>query len=474
MQLIGQSSDSVNFKNSILTDGQLTCTYQDIPEIFENIQQIFNKNAIKVTEPLVLECDNSLPNALLILFFLEKEYSVLLLPKTAAGVGFLPPFCRYHITTAAGSLDPHQFLQIAQNEHWNDFQSVPSNPHFYLRTSGSTGVPKMAVHPHSQLRGNALNCIARLQLTCHDRIAIPVPIFHMFGLGAAFLPSVAVGAAIDLQKGANLLRYLQRETAFNPNVAFMTPIFCETLLKGRKSPRPYRLTVTAGDRFRGETFAKYDNQFGCVVQLYGSTEMGAVAAASPQEPKEIRAQTVGHPLSGVQLQIKSLSGDIAHPPNIGELWCHHPFGFTGYVDNQGLAVDDNPSDWFHTKDWGRLWPTGQIEVLGRSDHSVNRDGLLVFFAEVEKAIETLPEIEAAVVISQGESQRGKKLLAFCLPKPAVSDLTVAKIRDTCFNKLSKHAIPDDIIIVNALPLLSNGKVDRQKLTTMVHEINKNQ
>ena len=91
----------------------------------------------------------------------------------------------------------------------------------------------MAVHSHTKLRENARNCVQRLTLNCDARIAIPVPLFHMYGLGAAFLPAVAVNASIDLQRGANLIRYLQREREFNPNVVFMTPVFCETLLKGR-------------------------------------------------------------------------------------------------------------------------------------------------------------------------------------------------------------------------------------------------
>ncbi|MFM5899570.1 MAG: AMP-binding protein, partial [Dolichospermum sp.] len=75
----------------------------------------------------------------------------------------------------------------------------------YIRTSGSTGNPKIVVHSHEQVLKHALNCLERLTLSPNDRIAIPVPLYHLYGLGAAFLPSVAVGATIDLQKSANLL-----------------------------------------------------------------------------------------------------------------------------------------------------------------------------------------------------------------------------------------------------------------------------
>ena len=69
----------------------------------------------------------------------------------------------------------------------------------------------MAAHLHTKLMGNAFNCLERLGLTSEDRIAITVRVFHMYGLAAAFLPGVVVGASIDLQKGANLLRYLEEK-----------------------------------------------------------------------------------------------------------------------------------------------------------------------------------------------------------------------------------------------------------------------
>jgi len=87
----------------------------------------------------------------------------------------------------------------------------------------------------------------------------------MYGLAVAFLPGVVVGASIDLQKGANLLRYLEKKKEFVPNVTFLTPTLCQTLLKGRKSPRSYKLTVVADDGFREDTFTKYESCFGCLV-----------------------------------------------------------------------------------------------------------------------------------------------------------------------------------------------------------------
>ncbi|NEQ11348.1 MAG: amino acid adenylation domain-containing protein, partial [Moorea sp. SIO4E2] len=96
------------------------------------------------------------------------------------------------------------------------------------------------------------------------------------------------------------------------------------------------------------------------------------------------------------------------------------------------------------------------------DHSVNRDGLLVLFSDVERAIESIEGIESVVVVSKGESQRGKGLVAYCvLAKNA--KITEVDIHTACFERLQRRAIPDRISIMKSLPTLPNGKVDRQKL-----------
>ncbi|MDM8565557.1 fatty acid--CoA ligase family protein [Candidatus Halobeggiatoa sp. HSG11] len=451
MKFIGQIA-SGNWQSNSLTDGKLTFSYQEIPELFNKIQTCFSK----IEDCIVFQVENTIPCALTLLFLLEKGYSFILLPKE--NNEFVPKFCRYKLKTYSGTqLEPQEFLHIVENEAWNG-EKIASEK-LYMRTSGSTGSPKMAVYSHAKLRGNILNCVQRLGLSSNSRVAIPVPLFHMYGLGAAFLPCVATGASIDLQKGANILRFLQREKAFNPNTVFMTPVFCETLLKGRRTARPYDLTVTAGDHMRGDTFAKYESMFGCLVQLYGSTEMGAIAAAESKARTEIRAKTVGKPMQNVQIQLKKAT------QNTGELWCHHKYSFDGYVDENNNLIDlgsDYQDGWFRTKDYGLLWPNGELEVLGRSDHSINRDGLLVFFVDIEKAIETLKDIEKSMVVSKGESKRGKKLIAHCiLAKNSI--MTSDDIRTACFNLLPARAVPDNVVIVKSLPLLPNGKIDRQKL-----------
>lgn len=461
-----------SYPENVLTDGVLSCQYQDIPAIFSKIHDFFILNKIHPEDGVVLDCENSLPSALVLLFLFEYQYHFLL-SKIENSDKTPPTFCRFQLQIQASSLNPAEFISVIEHSTHTHLSVTSHNvARLYLRTSGSTGEPKIIVHTHEKIRGNIEMCVQRLGFSAENRVALSVPISHLFGLGAGFLPAVSVGASVDIQKSANILRYLQREKEFNPNTAFITPIFCETLLKGRKTARPYKLTVVAGDRLREGVFHNYEALFGCLVQLYGSTEMGAIAAGNPNDSSELRSKAIGLPMPDVSVRIdKSTAETNDGNEDSGEIWCQRHYCFTECWDYLGHLITSEQIDnqgWFGTRDLGRISSNGYIEVLGRCDYSIKRDGLLVLFSDVEETLQQIDGIEKAVVIARGESLRGKGLWAYCVLKNT-SKLDPTAIRAMCFDLLPKRAIPDKIIILENLPLLSNGKIDRQYLLKLNEE-----
>ena len=488
-EIIDQVVVSVDSKDNVLTDEQFTCPYGEVPDAIEGIHQHFVHQDLSLEDCFAFECVNSVPGALALLCMLRWGYSFVLLPPLASRRGNpgstelpAPGFCRYKVRVEsflgaepeAWHPDPEAFLCIEENDRFSRQQGIEGDTRrkLYLRTSGSIGSPKMAVHSHAKLLGNVLNCVERFGLMCSDRIAIPVPIFHMYGLGAAFLPGIVVGASIDLQERSNILRYMERERRFDPNIAFLTPALCETRLRARRSPRSYKLTVTASDKIKKNTFLAFESRFGRLVNLYGSTEMGAIAASCPDDPLDSRAVTVGKPMSNVQVQLHAPGSEPTDRTDVSELYCRHGYGFAGYVDQRGdWIVQDKmaQSGWFRTGDLGRVRQDGHIEVLGRCDHSVNRSGLLVLFADIERAVETIEGVQRAIVVTKGESKWGQRTVAFCVLDKRAAGLDSAQIRNACFDVLPRHAIPDDVLTVSSLPTLPSGKVDRPALERMVSE-----
>ena len=461
-----------------LSDGRFQVSYRELPALFDRLDEFFPAFAGPGTGCLACCCQNSLPEAVLLLWLLARGRDFLLLPRTGTkrqpGIALppLPGFCRLRlgIDPSAPGLTlaaPDSFIQARENPAFRDVPyPLAGRGCVFLRTSGSTAEPKLALHAAKNLAANAGNCRDRFGLTAKDRVIIPVPIYHMYGLGAGFLPAIMAGASVSLLESTNIITYLDREKAFLPNVAFLTPVLCAMFLKARKNDYLFRLTVTAGDRITPSLYENYEQRFGPLVNLYGSTELGAIATSILADPLKTRSQGALLPLPGVATRFGSgaVSGDTA------ELFCRHESGFFTYVDGQGQECGGLKDGWFQTQDLGRSLTDNRFQVNGRTGYSMNRTGLLVAFLEVESVMEQgIPEVDqVAVTAREEEGQRGKLLVACCLLRPG-ADLGPADIRSRCFQIMMRHQVPDEVQVVKGLPRLANGKLDRQAIARLVNE-----
>ncbi len=410
--------------------------------------------------------------ALLALMNLGQSMMLWRQPLTISGgrvlAGSLPGHCRFAMVESGEPLDrkrvptdPEAFRLLPLDGSRS--QEGDRASFVYLATSGTTGKPKIVVYSHRALQGNAASCRERLQVVAEDRVIIPVPLAHMYGLGAALLPAVQAGASIRLVAEANLVRYIEAEAEFGPTVSFLTPSFCHLLLKGRRLSRPYRLTVLAGDRVAERTFADNERRHGCTVALYGSTELGVIAAGSPLDSYVQRRDTAGQPLPGVELATEGHSACESFA-----LRFRHPHACLGYADDQGtpvLPASLCEQGWFSTQDLGSLDEYGRIRLSGRVDHTVKRDGMLVAFADVEHVLQQLEGVDRVVVVPGGSTPRGRELVAVCtLTDGAQKD--AGAMNRSARVRLPGHAVPDRFIFLDELPLTATAKPDRVALATL--------
>jgi acyl-coenzyme A synthetase/AMP-(fatty) acid ligase len=469
-------------RDRVVTDGRHTVSYAEAAVLLDRLDERFARRALSPRRPVALECSQSVAGALALLYVLSREQDVVLLPelgessKESGTPRFIPSFCSHVITASSGKRVAAELLdsfEIVANPGLADEPAVAGfqGPDLYLRTSGSTGTPKLTRMSHQRWLNNALACVERWRLAGDDRLTIPVPIFHSYGFGAAFLPGLLAGAAMDVGSGGNILRYLEREERFQPNVAFLTPALCDMFLSVRKSPRPYRLAVTAGDKIKRETMAGFEPRFGPLLNLYGSAEMGAVSAASPDDPSVSRLATAGYPLAGIELRVQEVGSEIeaAVGEVIGLLQCRQKNGSVGYlIQEEGWRFQPRADDeWFETGDLARIRDDGYVEVLGRSGLSVKRDGLLVVFADVEAAVEKVEGVQRAVLVAAGESRRGSRLVAVCLAGPQGEAPRPEAVRQRCFELLPLYAVPDEVVIMESLPQTPSGKVDRRAIRDLI-------
>ena len=359
---------------------------------------------------------------------------------------------------------PGTYLRIEPNPGYKVETVIPgSGGRIFLKTSGSTAAPKLVMHAHEKFVRNAAHCIERFEIVPADRLLIPVPVYHMYGLGAGLIPGVIAGAAIELLEKTNIVTYLDREKQTGPTVSFLTPVLCDMLTRTRKSAYGYRLVVTAGDRITPAVFEGFETRFGKLVNLYGSTELGAIATSRLDDPLSLRSQGIIETMPGVVIDFigKAAGSDLEQ---VSEIRCSHEYGFDAYVDHQGRQTGPETVKPFKTRDLGKPVAPHRFRVAGRTGNSVNRNGILVAFAEVETLMEQgIEEIAHAVVtVSEDDGSRGKKMIAWCQLKPQAAAGS-KEIRSRCFDILLRHMIPDEINIIPGIPRLPNGKFDRKKL-----------
>ena len=140
-------------------------------------------------------------------------------------------------------------------------------------------------------------------------------------------------------------------------------------------------------------------------------------------------------------------------------------GTSGYlIQDERWRFEPRPdAAWFDMGDLANIRADGYLEILGRSGLSVKRDGLLVVFADVEAALEKADGVQRAVVVASGETRRGSRLIAVCLADGKGERPQPEAVRLQCADRLPRYALPDLVVVVDALPQLPSGKVDRRAL-----------
>ena len=465
--------------SSLLADSRHYCSYSEVPVHLAAICAFLGEHGATSTDCITLELTNSLTSALALLALLDRGYDVVLMPTrtrdpaVATSAVQSPRFARWLLRVTEDPMScgilgtPERFLDLRLNPEHSAAAPAREDrlPRLYARTSGSLGLSKFVVHTHDRVAACALRVLERLRLDASFRVALPIPIFHLFCLRAGLLPSLAAGASIDFQQRANLLSYLEREEQFHPDAAFVTPTFCETVLRARKGPRPYRFVVTGGDRLSEFAREAAEALHGPLINSYGSTEMGNVAMGAPAMDRDLRAGTVGQPLPGITWRIVETRPAEG---GAGELQLQSPYAFRSYVDLDGQELrlaDTFDGPWFRSRDLARARPDGTLEILGRVDLSLNRNGMLLSFAELESRLRDVQAVGEAAVSAGRDDIRGRSLVAFCVLRRG-EHCTAQELRAQLAAQLPWFALPDVVNILPDLPKLESGKLDRRALELM--------
>ena len=301
---------------------------------------------------LGLPSSNSLVALATLVACIEAGQSFALAPHDAGPEDF-PPFCAAWLQ-AGGSPDTPKL-----GVHPIDGRTPckVTRGQFYAASSGSTGAPKWIIHTARGLIDNTAGCAARLGLGPDHRVMIPVPIHHMFGLGPALMANLQAGSTIHLVQRGNPLDIFAGERDFDPTTTFFVPSQCRSLLAMRRQVRLYRMIVVAGDYLSPEQARTFEAKNGPIVGLYGSSELGVVAAGRPNDPVSVRDGYTG-PL----LPDATPCGPREDLEQEHQIFLRSTSGYLGYADPQG-GIGIPAQACFDTGDLGRFDAEGRIQCL---------------------------------------------------------------------------------------------------------------
>ena len=337
----------------------------------------------------------------------------------------------------------------------------------WLYTSGTTGLPKAAVHRHADVEVVS-RCFGDgvLNLVPSDRCLSAAKLFFAYGLVSSLVLPLAVGATAVLERRpctADVL--VERIAADRPTVLFAVPVLWDRLSASIEAPDldGLRQGVSAGEALPARVFENCRDRLGVeVLDGLGSTEMLYIYLSS--RPGQAVAGRLGEAVPGYDLDVRDGEGRsiVGFPGEVGELWVRGESAATGYWARTAATRDTFVGAWVKTGDQVRVTDDGGLELLGRTHDVMKVGGIWVSPAEVEQRLGAHPSVAQVAVVAQLDADGLEYPVAFVVPAtPETPDEDV--LLAWCRAELASFKRPRSIIFVQALPRTATGKLQRVTL-----------
>lgn len=335
-------------------------------------------------------------------------------------------------------------------------------------TSGTTGTPKGATLTHTNILNNAFLTAKSMQLTAKDRLCIPVPLYHCFGMVLGALLCVSVGATMVFPGEAfdpeQTLRVASEEkcTALH---GVPTMFIAQLDLANFKDydVGPLRTGVIAGSTCPVELMNRLikDMELTEIVIGYGQTECSPINTMTAIEDTfEQRVSTVGRAHYNWEQKIVREDGSTADVGEQGEI-CSRGYGvMSGYWDEpERTAETIDDEGYLHSGDLGEMDADGYVKVIGRIKDMIIRGGENIYPREVEEYLYTHPEIVEAQVFGIPDIKYGEQVCAWVQLRPGAS-LSNQGIKEFCQGQITHFKVPRHIKMVTEFPMTVTGKMQK--------------
>jgi fatty-acyl-CoA synthase len=348
----------------------------------------------------------------------------------------------------------------------------PGDPINIQYTSGTTGFPKGATLTHRNILNNGFFVGEGCRYTHEDRVCIPVPFYHCFGMVMGNLASTSHGAAMvipapafDPEATLEAVATERCTSLYGVPTMFIAqldhPRFDDFDLSSLRtgimagSPCPVEVMKRVIDRM-------HMSEVGI---CYGMTETSPVSTQTAfDDPLEKRVGSVGRVQQHLEIKIiDSVTGETVPRGESGELCTRGYSVMTGYWDDpERTAEAIDAEGWMHTGDLATMDPEGYVNIVGRSKDMVIRGGENVYPREVEEFLYGHPDIADVQVIGVPDQRYGEELMAWIIARSGAS-VDEDAVRAFCQGRIAHYKVPRYVKQVGEFPMTVTGKVQKFKL-----------
>jgi fatty-acyl-CoA synthase len=356
----------------------------------------------------------------------------------------------------------------------------PDDPINIQYTSGTTGFPKGATLSHHNILNNGYFVGELCGYTEQDRVCIPVPFYHCFGMVMGNLGATTHGACMVVPAPAfdpkSTLDAVQAERCTSlygvPTMFIAELALPDFAAYGLSS---LRTGIMAGSPCPVEVMKQVIDRMGMtdVTICYGMTETSPVSTQTRADDSlDRRVSTVGrvHPHLEVKI-VDPATGLTAARGEQGEL-CTRGYsvmlGYWGQPDKTAEVID--AARWMHTGDLAVMDDEGYVAITGRIKDMVIRGGENIYPREVEEFLYTHPDILDAQVIGVPDERYGEELMAWIRMRPGAEPISAEQVREYCTGKLAHYKIPRYVHVVDEFPMTVTGKIRKVEMRERATEI----
>jgi fatty-acyl-CoA synthase len=347
-------------------------------------------------------------------------------------------------------------------------------------TSGTTGFPKGATLSHHNILNNGFFIGEGCRYTAADRVCIPVPFYHCFGMVLGNLACTTHGACIVIPApgfdAAQTLAAVQAEKCTSL-YGVPTMFIAELALAdfARYDLATLRTGIMAGSPCPVEVMKRVVSEMHMseVTICYGMTETSPVSTqTTADDDMERRVSTVGRVHPHVEVKVIEPETGIVLPRGAhGEL-CTRGYsvmlGYWNEPEKTAEAID--AARWMHTGDLAVMDEAGYLNIVGRIKDMVIRGGENIYPREIEEFLYTHPEIEDVQVVGVPDARYGEELCAWVKLRPG-SALTPEQVREYCVGKIAHYKVPRYVRLTEDFPMTVTGKVQKFRMReTSVEEL----